>query len=209
MPSAVLSMPFRSVTRRRSIRSSHSVIPLATAPCSLRGVAQDVSDHGVAIGRRVRREKARDRFERAGAVVIVRVDHRERFADGVPAHENRVAGAPRLGAVRRQGKIPQIAFQFLVDVIRRHETVEFAADDVLERGLETVADDEDDFAESCSNRVVNGIVDEGLAMWPDRVDLLKPAVPGAQACRQNQQRRFHATPCRAARHLRPHRLNML
>ena len=61
------------------------------------------------------------------------------------------------------------------------------ADDAPEIGLEVVADDEDDFIETSCKRVANGVVEEKLAMRPDGVHLLEPAIARAHAGSENDK----------------------
>ena len=91
-------------------------------PVFAQGVLEGISDHGVAIGRDIRREKGGYRLERVDAVVVVGVDHGERPANGLAAYENRMAGAPGLLAVRRQREIAETGVQLLVGVVRLDET---------------------------------------------------------------------------------------
>ncbi len=89
-----------------------------------------------------------------------------------------MAGAPGFLSLRRQRETAEARVQLLVGIRRLDKAVELATDLLPERLLEIVPDDKDHFAESGANTVVNGIVDNGLAVGADRVDLLEPAVAG-------------------------------
>ena len=92
-----------------------------------------------------------------------------------------MAGAPGLPAFGRKLEAGGQAVQFLEDVGRFDAPLDPAADAPPELRLDVPADDEDDLVESGPQRVVDGIIEEDLAVRPDGVDLLEPAVPGTQA----------------------------
>ena len=115
------------------------------------------------------------------AVKIIRIDGGERFTHRVGGHENRMGGAPRLGAAGRHGKPRRQFVQFLKDVFHRDAFLETRADDFPELRFDVVPDDEDELAEAGAHRVINRIINDRLAVGADRINLLQPAVTAAHA----------------------------
>ena len=62
----------------------------------------------------------------------------------------------------------------------------------LELLEEVLADDIDDAAETGLHGVINGIIDDGLAIGAQAVHLLEAAIAAAHACGEDEKSRFHA-----------------
>ncbi len=72
--------------------------------------------------------------------------------------------------------------QVLVAVIDRDDAGIFRADFLLEFGLEILADDEYDLAETGADGVKDAVVEDCLAGRSDGVDLFQAAIARAHAC---------------------------
>ncbi len=128
------------------------------------------------------------------AVEIVRVDGRELFLDGVFRHQNRVRGAPRLGAAGGHGEAGRQFIEFLKSVIHLDAVFEARADNFAERLFDVVADDEHKLAEAGAQRVEDGIINDGFAAGADGINLFQTAVTAAHAGGENEQNRFCHAP---------------
>ena len=144
-----------------------------------------------AVGVRGRREELAEPGERVAAVEVVGVDRGERRVDDVARRANRVRGAPRLRAPRRDGVRRGEVVQVLEGVRDLHHVLVLRADLLAEHVLEVLADDEHALAEPGALRVEHGIVEYGLAGRTHRIHLLKPSVPGSHSRGQHDQRRLH------------------
>jgi hypothetical protein len=162
-----------------------------------KGVAQDEADHA-----EVRHKVARSCGPRQplgqqaiadAPIEVVGIDHREGLADCVLGHQDRVAGAPRLGAVRRQREAGRQGIPLLEGVGDGDTPREATADGLAEGGFEVAADDEDDLAEAAADRVEHRVVDDQFATGADRLKLLQAAIAAADAGRQHHQGWLHDT----------------
>ena len=127
------------------------------------------------------------------AVVVVRVDDHEGLVQQALAGQNRLAGAPGLGAVCGQRHACGQIFLLLVGVGDLHtQTGAGGGNAVADRFAEglgnVVPDDKDHLVEACLNGVVNGIVHDNLAVQAHGLQLLDAAAEtAADARRHNDQ----------------------
>jgi hypothetical protein len=129
----------------------------------------------------------RQHAKRGRAVKIIGIDRGERLANDVLGHEDRLAGAPRLGAIRRKGKTRRQLAQFLKDIFNGQTLLEPRANGFAEGGLDLVADHEDEFSKPGAYGVEDGIINDGFAVRSDGVNLFEAAVTAAHAGSENEQ----------------------
>ena len=100
-------------------------------------------------------------------------------------------------------RIEREAGRDLVEFLRHEDELErgtvgaldvavFLCHGFLELLEEVLADDIDDPAETGLYGVVDGIVDDGLAIGAQSVHLLEAAIAAAHACGEDEKSRFHA-----------------
>ena len=132
------------------------------------------------------------RAERLLAVVVIRVDHKERILDHAEAGQDRVSGAPGLAASLRHGIPLGDIVQFLIHISHGNILLDAVADRLAERLLDVTADDEHDLVESGLLRRVNRVIHDDLTAGTDLRKLLDPASePASHAGRHNNQCCFH------------------
>ena len=83
-----------------------------------------------------------------GAVEIVGIDGGEGLVDCVAADQDGLRGAPRLGAAGGHGEARRNVFERLKHVVDGDAFLKARADDLAERLLDVLADDEDQLAEA-------------------------------------------------------------
>ena len=108
----------------------------------------------------------RENFVSVLAVKIVGVDGGERFFNRAFGHEDGVGRAPRLGAAGGQFVGRGQLVEFLKNVFHGDALLKTRADDFAELRLDVLADDEHELAEARAHRVVNRVVNDGLAVGP-------------------------------------------
>ena len=123
----------------------------------------------------------RERAKAFGAVEIVGVDGCERLVDFFFRGEDGLGCTPGLGATGRQGESSGERVEFLEGELDGDAALKAAADGVAEGLFDVFADDENDFAETGAQGVVDGVVHDGLAAGTDRIDLLQSAIAAAHA----------------------------
>ena len=133
-----------------------------------------------------------DHLERGLAVVVVGIDYRKGCAvDGLPGAEHRMGGAPGLDPAFGDGKSLGQIRQFLVGVANLHGSLlQTLADGFQEVLLDGFLDDNHNGVEAGLMGIINGIIQNGLALTADRVDLLQSAVAAAHTGGQNHKNRF-------------------
>jgi hypothetical protein len=105
--------------------------------------------------------------------------------------ENRVRGAPGLGALGRPRE-PAGEGVHVLEAVRGVDAPRIPRQDLLlEVLLEIAADDEHDLAEAGAERVEDGVVHHGLAVRPHRVELLEATVTAAHAGSEDEKGRSH------------------
>ena len=148
------------------------------------GVAQEVADHGeliAAVAVRVALEVLVYLPEALGAVVVVGVDDGEGAVDYVAGGEDGVAGAPGLDAAVGDRIAGRQVVELLVGVLDVYELGEPVAYGLVEGLLYLVLDDEHDGVEAGALGVVDGVVDDELAVAAHGVYLLETAVAAAHS----------------------------
>ena len=125
--------------------------------------------------------------EGLGAIVVVGVDDGEGAVHHLPGGQGGVGGAPGLLPLRRDGvALRQVLFQ-LVCVADVHGFGYPVADAALEVLLDLGLDDEDHRLKARPAGVVDGVVDDKLAVVSHGVQLFKAAVPAAHAGSHDDQ----------------------
>ncbi len=94
--------------------------------------------------------------------------------------------APGFGASRRHGKTNGQFVQFLKNIFHRDALLETRADDFAELRLDILANDKHKPAETGAQGVIDGIINDGLAIRPHGINLLKAAIAAAHSGRQYQ-----------------------
>jgi len=157
-------------------------------------VAQQEAHHrpGVAVAIGVGAQVVVDKAEALRAVVVIRVDDRERrIADGLLCHKDGVGRAPWLDAPLRHGEPLRQLVELLVGIADLKPGAQGAGtDSLLERLLNLMLDDENNGLEPGAAGIVKAVVQNGLAGRPHRVDLLEPAVAAAHTGSHDHQDRF-------------------
>ena len=125
-------------------------------------------------------------LEGVAAIEVVGVDDGKRLVDDLLGHQDRVVGTPGLLASFGHRKAFGQVVEFLVDVFHLYLAVPaFAIEDLAEILVEAVTYDKDDFAESSTDGVGDGVVEDGLTVRTDSVHLLKSTVAAAHAGSKN------------------------
>ena len=154
-------------------------------------VFQRVADHEVLAALAPQRPQVLIRqFERARAVVIVRVDDEERRIEEFAAAQHRVPRAPRLHAPFRDGKALRQLLQLLEGVVCFHSCRHARTDHRLEGIFNLVLNQEHDAAEARLVRIVQAVIEDDLAVRADRIQLLQSPVAAAHTRRHHHQNRF-------------------
>ena len=119
--------------------------------------------------------------------------------DDVLRHQDGVGGAPGLHALGIEREAGGDLVQLLGDEdelegfsVDGLDTGVLGLDGLLHIGLEGLADDIDDLAETGFHGVVDGIVDDGFSVGAEAVHLLESAVAAAHAGGQDEKGRFHS-----------------
>ena len=103
-----------------------------------------------------------------GAVEVVGVDHRERFADDGLRRQRRVTRSPWRPPARGHKKPFRESDKFLPDEGEVDPRSPSRPEPVSEQGFDFAADHEDDAAESGPQGIVDGVIEDGFAGRPDR-----------------------------------------
>ena len=158
------------------------------------GLAQLVAHHVVIVGVLILRvaEGVVNHPVGGGAVIVVGVDDRKgRVADGLTGAQNRVAGAPWLGASLRDGVAGGDIVQLLIGVTDLHGAFfQSLADGLHEVLADGFLDDDNGGIETGFVGVIKGIVQNRFALTSHRVDLLQSAVAAAHTGGHNDENRF-------------------
>ena len=158
------------------------------------GLAKLVAHHVVIVGVLILRvaEGVVNHTVGGGAVIVVGVDDRKgRVADGLTGAQNRVAGAPWLGASLRDGVAGGDIVQLLIGVTDLHgaffQPLAHGLHEVLADGF---LDDDNGGIETGFVGVIKGIVQNRFALTSHRVDLLQSAVAATHTGGHNDENRF-------------------
>ncbi len=95
--------------------------------------------------------------------------------------------APGLRPPGGEGEAGGEIVELLENVCGLDPVLDRPADLLAEGFLDLPADDEDDLVESRPEGVIDGIIDDDLAVRPDGVDLLEAAVPASDAGGHDQE----------------------
>ena len=148
------------------------------------GVAQQIADHGefiAALAVRMALKVLIYLAEALRAIVIVRVHDGEGAIHDLARGKHRVAGAPGLHtAVRDLIALRQVV-QLLVGVLDVYELRESVANGLVKGLFDLVLDDEHNGVEAGALGVIDGVVDDELAVIAHRVYLLESAVATAHS----------------------------
>ena len=156
------------------------------------GFVQPVAHHAVAAGVGGGGEEVENGLEGRLAVVVVGVDHGEgRIPHLLSGADHRVAGAEGLDSSLGDGVASGELVEFLIGIANLHGTLgqpyAYGGHEVLPDGL---LDEDHRRAEAGLVGVINGIVQNGLPMGTNRVDLLEPTIPTAHSRSQNHKHGF-------------------
>ena len=157
------------------------------------GVLQHEARHAQLAVAVVLNQEVVDLHEGFLAVVVVGVDHHEGLVQKALAGQNRLAGAPGLGAAFGQGYALRQVFLLLIGVGNLHAQAGAGGGNPVANGLaeglgNVVPDDKDHLVEACFNGVVNGIVHDDFAVQAHGLQLLDSAAETAAdaRCHNNQ-----------------------
>ena len=145
----------------------------------------------LSVRRRRLLEERRKLRKRITSIEVIRIDGGERLLHDIAGSTDGMRGSPGFGAICRNGERLREVVDILEAVFNGKNAFVFRTDLLLEFGLEILADDEHNLAESCAVRVENGIVEDSLSGRTDRIDLLQSAIAGPHACCENYECRFH------------------
>ena len=157
------------------------------------GIAQKVAHHGVFIAAgpvRVAGEIIVYGTKGLRAVVIVGIDDGKGAVHQAPGGQHGMAGAPGFYTAGGNGVALRQVAQLLIRVLYVDDPGQTRSDGGSEVILEFALDDEDYPLETGAQGVVDGIVDDQLAVVSHGVDLLEAAVPAAHTGGHNDQNRF-------------------
>ena len=121
------------------------------------------------------------------SVEVIGVDDRERVVDGTCGFKHRVTGAPRLGAVGRDGNALRNVLCLLENILDLYAAFDALADSLAEKLKVFLFYNENDLVKARLERIIDRVVDDELAVGADRVNLLEPAVSAAHTCCKNKQ----------------------
>ena len=155
------------------------------------GIAEEVADHGQVLPAALLAEESGHLPEGFRAVVVIGIDDGEGFVDDLSGHEDGMAGSPGFLSWRPVGDAGDGGIQFLEDVLRLDEVIKFGGEFFFEGLFDGMSDDENDFAKTCLNSVIDGVFHDGFAGGADAVHLFEAAITAADAGGQNEERRFH------------------
>ena len=134
------------------------------------------------------------------AVIVIGVDDGKRLLQNALAGQNRLPGAPGLGAALRQADALRQRVQRLIGVGDLHTQLgaglfDAVADGLTERVLDVLADDEHDLVEPGLDGIMDGKIHDDLAVGADSGQLFDTAAePGTDAGSHDDQSSFHKHP---------------
>src|ERR1039457_2536506 len=137
-------------------------------------------------------------LEGALSVVVIGVDGDEGLLHAATGAPDGVGRAPWLRAPRGCGEPRRKLVELLEHVVDRHLVFVLAAHPRAEVGFEIVADDEHDLGKPRGQRIVEGVVRDGLAARPEAIDLFEAAVPAAHSRSKDEEGWLHGFPCMSA-----------
>ena len=126
------------------------------------------------------------------AVEIIGIEDDEFFIHDIAAGAKRVRGTPRLCTFRRSGKSVGKIIRVLEGIFDLYASAHAGTDGFLEFFQVFLLDDKDDLIEAGTNAIVYRIIDNKLAVMPDRVDLFKTAVTAAQTGSENDSCHYNS-----------------
>ena len=126
----------------------------------------------------------------AAAVIVIGVNNGERPINHVLAAKHRMAGTPGLDPPLRHHIALRQHLQLLIDVLYIEILLHPLTDEVLEVFLNFMLDDKGYLPKPCPVSVVQGKVNDGVAVVVHRGDLLQAAKAAAHTRRQNNESGF-------------------
>ena len=174
-------------------------MPRLTPPVLGEGVPEVVGDHAVERGKGLSRpvgrplvvlgsgEEGGGLLVGVGAVEVVGVDDREGLAHDPAGGADGVGGSPGLAPALGGGEALREVVEALEGEGGFGFSLELGEDLGAEVVLEVLADDEDDLAEAGADGVVDGVVEDGLAVGAHGVELLEAAVAAAHAGGEDEE----------------------
>src|SRR5271170_3946439 len=120
------------------------------------------------------------------SVKIVGIDNSKWLADGAGGRQNCVHRAPWLGPICRHGKSWRELVEFLKNVFDRDVLFEPCTNNLRERLLNILTDNEYELAIPGTKSVVDRIIHDGFTTRADGINLLEPPITAAQASGQDE-----------------------
>ena len=124
-----------------------------------------------------------------GSVIIIRIDHRERRVDQLPAAQDGMARAEGFHPSLRNAEPFRQVSQLLKRVGNLHMPGDPVPDQASEVLLDLMFNQEDHPLKPGSPGIKNAVIQDGLPVRPDRIHLLQPAVAAPHSRRHNQENR--------------------
>ena len=139
-------------------------------------VAQAVAHHGVFIAAglvRIALQIVVDGLKALWAVVVIGVNHRERAVNQVACRQNGVGSAPGLYPAFRNRVALWYVIQLLIGVFHIDDPGQPVADGCFKGVLDFVLDHKNNGLKACPPGIIDGVVDDELAMASNRIHLLR------------------------------------
>ena len=126
------------------------------------------------------------------SIIVICIDHCKRLVYHTFAASYCLTGSPRFCAVCRFFKSFREIIQRLEYIFHITDFLDTVSDHFSEIFLDIFTDDKHDFIKSCFQCIMNGIINNNLAIRPNRSQLFHTtAESGANACRHNNQCCIH------------------
>src|ERR1700722_1569230 len=119
------------------------------------------------------------------AIEVISVDRSEGLVDCVRGQQDGLRGAPRLGAAGGDCEARRNVFERLKNIVNGNAFLKARPDNFSELLLDILANNENELAESRTESVEDGVVDDGFACGSDGVNLLQTAVAAAHSGSKN------------------------
>ena len=127
-----------------------------------------------------------DGLESIATIEVIAVDHAERLLDDILTHQHCMVRTPRFLTTFWALETFRESIDALEAKLTRNSALIFGKNLCAELLFEILADDPDDFSESCLNGIINTIIHDSLAVWAQTIKLLQTTISASHTSSQEK-----------------------